>query len=195
MPEGVLLVGCTEGSDGWCAMLAHALVTFFGDKTCSAQNTNESCFSAEWCDRSLRAAAPATFVVDLMQNNTCHVALDAKSRQFLGVAAVSPEHTLHTFCVVGAARGRGVGSMLMDHVLAVHGARSPLHLTVAAPLSSTATSPAAATLDERHDRLVAFYETCGFRRTVVADGYPHVERPCAKERLTTPFRAAFERGR
>lgn len=180
MPSGVLIVGCDEGSDGWCAMLAHALVAFFGKETCAVQDASQSCFGAEWCDRSLEPTAPTSFVVELMQNNTCHVALDAKSRRFLGVAAVSPHHALHTFCVVDGARGRGVGRRLMDHVLAAHGARSPLHLTVAAPVSPTSTSPAATTLQDRHDRLVAFYETCGFRRTgVVTDGYTHMRRPRA----------------
>ena len=168
--DGVLLVGCEPGSDGWCALLAHALVAFFGDGTCSKHNTHESCFGAEWCDRNIKAAAPTSYVTDLMRKNTCYVALDASTKQFLGVAAISPDGTLHTFCVVSAARGRGVGRKLMDHVL--HDAR---RLTVAGPTGTS--TPAAAVLGERHDRLVAFYEGCGFRRTgVVVDGYTHMER-------------------
>ena len=97
----VLVVGCDPGSDGWCALLAHALVAFFGDGTCSAENTHESCFGAEWCDRSLKAAVPTSFVANLMRSNECHVALDARRKTFLGVAAVSPLPTMMLLLTMG----------------------------------------------------------------------------------------------
>lgn len=170
-----VVVRCLPGNEGWCAVLAHALVAFFGDYTCSAQNTEASCFGAEWCDRNIRMAAPSSYMTDLMQNNRCYAALDAETKRFLGIAAVSATHTLHCFCVVDAARGRGVGRLLMDHVLLTHGS-SRMDLTVAGHTSTS--GHGADTLRERHDRLVQFYESYGFRKTgVVVDGYTTMVRP------------------
>ena len=173
---GVQIVECTPGSEGWCAVLAHAVVALFGNATCSGRNTRESCFAAEWCDRNVRPAAPFTFVSDLMTSNTCYAAIDVVTRGFLGVVALGRDDAmLHCLCVVHGARGRrGVGRALVDHVIRSHGHRRRLQLTVAAP---TSTGHAADVLRDRHDRLVSFYESRGFRRTGrVRDGYTHMVR-------------------
>lgn len=170
------IVECTPGSEGWCAVLAHALVAFFGDSTCSADNTATSCFGAEWCDRRIRPVNPETFVTNLMRRNKCYAAIDCKTKTFLGVVALSADASLHTFCVLSTARGRGVGHALMCHVVRSHGRQYPLHLTVAGP---TATGHGSAVLRKRHDRLVHFYGSYGFRRTTTADGYTHMSRPPA----------------
>ena len=172
--EHVLVAECTPGSDGWCAVLSHALLALFGDRTCAAPNVQRSCFGAEWCDRGLdpQHSSPR-FVLDLLRHNTCYVALDARSRTFLGVIAVSRDATIHTFCVLPTARGKGVGRALLTRAIRQFG-RKPLALTVAGP---TGSSPAARVLVQRRDQLLSFYQSYGFRPTGAVDrGYIAMER-------------------
>lgn len=171
------IVRCTKDSDGWYAVLAHALLSFFGDNTCSADNVKKSCFGAEWCDHRMDITERHNLRA-LLEQNTCYVALDGYC--FLGVVAVSPTGTVHHFCVTERERGRkkgddrpGVGTQLLSHVIERHG-RSRLNLTVAQPVNGH--KAASEVLRQRHDRLVHFYKTFGFKYVGENDGYTHMVR-------------------
>ena len=187
----VLIQRCDEDTDAWRAVVAHALVAMFGkQQVCSAQNVRDSCFGAEWCDREGTTRAPLTFVTDLMTRSTCYAALDPENLTFRGIVAIreggegeedaeedagEPKNTLHAFCVDRDARRGGVGRRLMTEALCCHGRHRPMVLTVA---DATSHGPAAEVLRERHERLVPYYESWGFRTTGrTADGYTVMERP------------------
>lgn len=185
----VVVAPCVPGSAARRAVMAHAAAALFGPtRSCSAPNTQSACFAAEWCDRGHAMpvrAATVRHVSGLLQRNTCYVALDGATGRFLGIAALSPAYMLHTLCVVDEARGRGVGKALLDAVLWRHGRDHDITLTVAGPRvrplggRGARPAPAARVLRDRHDRLVRFYETCGFRCTgEVVDAYTHMRRRC-----------------
>lgn len=186
---------CTRGSDAWRVVLEHAHAALFGDRTCAEGNVEDSCFGAEWCDRSAGVSASAfdtkpSFAKDLMRRNTCYAAVKvasggANADRFLGLVAISPQQVLHTFCVAHAARGEGVGRALMDHVLERHS--DALELTVAAPLNASGSSPASKKLEKRSAKLLSFYQGYGFACVDAEcnsgyDGYIHMVRPLTTTR-------------
>jgi GNAT superfamily N-acetyltransferase len=164
----------TRGDNAaWRALLAHAMVSFFGDGTCSHANQESSCFAAEWCENGEHPSQiqPARFLARLMRENLCYVALDDEDL-LSGVIAVDAESgTVHSLCVPQRARGDHVGTRLLEHVLRTHGRHQTLRLTVARPQKR------GGVLQSRYKSLLTFYARYGFTVMEVHDpGYTHMIR-------------------
>ena len=157
----------TRGDNAaWRALLAHGLVSFFGDGTCERPNQEASCFAAEWCENGEHPSAiqPARFLARLMRENLCYVALDGEDL-LSGVIAVDEESgTVHSLCVPARARGDHVGTRLLEHVLRKHGRHRTLRLTVAKWKEK------GGVLHSRYKSLLTFYARHGF--TVMASHDP-----------------------
>ena len=149
----------------WRALLAHALVSFFGDGTCSRANQESSCFAAQWCENGERPLPSARFLARLMsEKNLCYVALDDESLLSGAIAVDRESGTVHSLCVPERARDDHVGTRLLDHVLHRHGRHRTLRLTVARPKKR------GGVLESRYTRLLRFYARHGF--TVMASHDP-----------------------
>lgn len=121
-----------------------------------------------------------SYATSLMQNNTCYAALDKNTGIFQGVIAISPEQTIHSFCVRDSARGKGVGKALMNYVIRLHASNDNLFLTIAQPVSKSISGYTV--LVKRHNKLYYFYKSFGFDLDesfkTVQDGYTHMARLC-----------------
>ena len=162
----------TRGDNAaWRALLAHGLVSFFGDGTCSRTNQESSCFAAEWCENGEQPLPSARFLARLMRENLCYVALDDEDL-LSGVIAVTPESGMvHSLCVPERARGDHVGTRLLEHVLRKHGRHRTLRLTVARPKKR------GGVLQSRYMSLLTFYARHGFTIMATRDpGYTHMIR-------------------
>ena len=163
----------TRGDNAaWRALLAHGLVSFFGDGTCERPNQESSCFAAEWCENGEHPLPSAGFLARLMsQDNLCYVALDGEDL-LSGVIAVDEESgTVHSLCVPERARGDHVGTRLLEHVLRKHGRHRTLRLTVARPKKE------GGVLKSRYTRLLRFYARHGFTVMAIHDpDYTHMIR-------------------
>ena len=162
----------TRGDNAaWRALLAHGLVSFFGDGTCARANQESSCFAAEWCENGAHPLPSARFLARLMRANLCYVALDDEDL-LSGVIAVDPESgTVHSLCVPERARGDHVGTRLLKHVLREHGWHRTLRLTVARPQKR------GGVLQSRYKSLLTFYARHGFTVMATRDpDYTHMIR-------------------
>lgn len=171
------------------ALRAEAERALVGDRTCSLENMERTCFASEYCAFADGDASRASFCSGTSFHANALLALVALTVRagtptFVGCVCVGPAAhfasafpyarapqdgwIVYNLCVASAFQGSGVGRRLLDAVRVQAGSAHPLYLTVMRTRGSGAVER---TMRDRVARLEGTYARLGCERCYTSAEY------------------------